>query len=192
MLASGEPTAESTPRPDDPWTYTLTIPNDPRAVTICRRTLRLILTLHGLPHLTDAAELLTTELITNAVRHTKGPAAIKLRWADPVLRITAWDTAPRRFARALAPRAPDPTSDTGRGLALVEACAENWGVVQLDPHRRTPPHGRQVRLVRTDRGGVNVSSSLERAITPQCRIRQRSPCSRPCGGVCRRHVRFAR
>lgn len=44
MLASGEPTAESTPRPDDPWTYTLTIPNDPRAVTICRRTLRLILT----------------------------------------------------------------------------------------------------------------------------------------------------
>lgn len=127
MLDTGEPTDDTTPRPDEPWTYTLTIPNDPRAVTVCRRTLRLILTLHDLAPLTDAAELLATELITNAVRHTKGPAAIKLRWADPVLRITAWDTAPRRFARALAPRAPGPTSDTGRGLALVEACAESWG-----------------------------------------------------------------
>ncbi|WP_327344665.1 ATP-binding protein [Streptomyces europaeiscabiei] len=139
MLDTGEPTDESTPRPDEPWTYTLTIPNDPRAVTICRRALRLILTLHGLPHLTDAAELLATELITNAVRHTKGPAAIKLRWADPVLRITAWDTAPRHFARALAPRALGPASDTGRGLALVEACAENWGwfnsIHTAEPHR---------------------------------------------------------
>jgi len=32
----------------EPWEYSLSIPNDPRAVTICRRTLRLILTMHGL------------------------------------------------------------------------------------------------------------------------------------------------
>ncbi|WP_319762819.1 hypothetical protein [Streptomyces europaeiscabiei] len=41
--------------------------------------------------------------------------------------------------RALAPRAPGPTSDTGRGLALVEACAENWGwfnsIHTAEPHR---------------------------------------------------------
>jgi hypothetical protein len=37
------------------WEYTLSIPNDPRAVTICRRTLRLILTMHGLIGLVDTA-----------------------------------------------------------------------------------------------------------------------------------------
>lgn len=138
MLDIGDP-IDNAPRPDEPWTYTLTIPNDPRAVTICRRTLRLILTMHGLPHLTEAAELVVTELITNAVQHTKGPAAIKLRWADPVLRVTAWDTAPRLSDRAMRPRDPAPSSETGRGLALVEACAENWGwfrsIHTAEPHR---------------------------------------------------------
>jgi len=55
------------------WDYTLYIPNDLRAVTVCRRTLRLILTMHGLNGLVDTAELLATELVANAVRHTKGP-----------------------------------------------------------------------------------------------------------------------
>ena len=32
----------------EPWTYALHIPQDDRAVTVCRRTVRLILTLHGL------------------------------------------------------------------------------------------------------------------------------------------------
>lgn len=71
----------------DPWEYSLYIPNDPRAVTVCRRTLRLILTMHGLIRLVDTAELLATELVSNAVRHTKGPAALRVRWSAGVLRI---------------------------------------------------------------------------------------------------------
>ena len=55
------------------WEYSLYIPNDPRAVTVCRRTVGLILTMHGLIRLTDTAELLATELVSNAVSHTKGP-----------------------------------------------------------------------------------------------------------------------
>ncbi|MGW0706647.1 ATP-binding protein [Streptomyces sp. NPDC002643] len=113
--------------PEEPWTYTLNIPNDPRAVTICRRTLRLILGIHGLLHLADAAELVATELITNALRHTKGPAAMKVRWADPVLRVTVWDTQPCTPALAMKPRNTAPILESGRGLALVEACAESWG-----------------------------------------------------------------
>lgn len=80
--------------PTTPWEYTLYIPNDPRAVTICRRTLRLILTMHGLIRLVDTAELLATELVSNAVRHTKGPAALRVRWAAGVLRVGAWDADP--------------------------------------------------------------------------------------------------
>lgn len=110
----------------EPWEYSLYIPNDLRAVTVSRRTLRLILTLHGLIRLVDVAELLAAELVGNAVRHTKGPAALRVRWAVGVLRIGAWDTAPEP---------PDPpcanawTADAeeGRGLMLVKACANDWG-----------------------------------------------------------------
>ncbi|WP_432028911.1 ATP-binding protein [Streptomyces sp. 1222.5] len=109
------------------WDYTLYIPNDVRAVTVCRRTLRLILTLHGLIGLVDTAELLATELVSNAVRHTKGPAALRVRrTAQGVVWIGAWDTDPG------PPPAPRPLgqvveSEDGRGLGLVRACADHWG-----------------------------------------------------------------
>ncbi|NUP17915.1 MAG: ATP-binding protein [Streptomyces sp.] len=109
-----------------PWEYTLYIPNDVRAVTVSRRTLRLILTMHGLVTLADTAELLASELVGNAVRHTKGPAALRVRWSGGVLRIGAWDANPEP---------PEPPRDLamlgeaeeGRGLAMVRACADLWG-----------------------------------------------------------------
>jgi anti-sigma regulatory factor (Ser/Thr protein kinase) len=115
------------PTGPEPWEYCLYVPNDPRAVTVSRRTLRLILTVHGLIRLVDVAELLATELISNAVRHTKGPAALRLCWAEGVLRISAWDADPA------PPEPPVPLErvaeleEDGRGLALVMACADLWG-----------------------------------------------------------------
>ncbi|MFF2994778.1 ATP-binding protein [Streptomyces sp. NPDC057950] len=109
------------------WEYTLTIPNDLRAVTVSRRTLRLILTAHGLIGLVDVAELLATELVSNAVRHTKGPAALRVRWAPPgTLRLGAWDADPE------PPEPPRPSDrfaerEEGRGLELVQACSDLWG-----------------------------------------------------------------
>lgn len=107
---------------NEPWDYTLYIPNDLRAVTVCRRTLRLILTMHGLIGLVDTAELLATELVSNAVRHTKGPAALRVRRTrEGVVWIGAWDTDP-------APPPPPPMlgqvaglGEEGRGLGLVRA-----------------------------------------------------------------------
>lgn len=94
--------------------------------TISRRTLRLILTVHGLIHLADTAELLATELVSNAVRHTEGPAALRVRWSAGVLRIGVWDADPSppeppvKLAQAV-------TAEEGRGLELVRACADVWG-----------------------------------------------------------------
>ncbi|GAA2344339.1 ATP-binding protein [Streptomyces kunmingensis] len=115
----------------EPWEYSLYIPNDLRAVTVSRRTLRLILTMHGLIRLVDVVELLAAELVGNAVRHTKGPAALRVRWAVGVLRIGAWDTAPE------PPDPPgagawDTEAEEGRGLVLVRACADEWGWHRLD------------------------------------------------------------
>ncbi|WP_406442558.1 ATP-binding protein [Streptomyces sp. NBC_01613] len=117
----------------EPWEYSLYIPNDPRAVTVCRRTLRLILTMHGLIGLVDTAELLATELVSNAVRHTKGPAALRVRWSAGVLRIGAWDADPEP---PQPPRSLEKLveAEEGRGLALVRACADMWGWQPLSRH----------------------------------------------------------
>ncbi|AOR32280.1 ATPase [Streptomyces fodineus] len=109
------------------WDYTVYIPNDLRAVTVCRRTLRLILTLHGLIGLVDTAELLATELVSNAVRHTKGPAALRVRRTpEGMVWIGAWDNDPA------PPEPPCPLEqvgelEDGRRLGLVKACAKYWG-----------------------------------------------------------------
>ncbi|MFJ9582803.1 ATP-binding protein [Streptomyces acidicola] len=117
----------------EPWEYSLYIPNDPRAVTVSRRTLRLILTMHGLIGLVDTAELLATELVSNAVRHTKGPAALRVSWSAGVLRIGAWDTDPE------PPEPPERLEEVheledGRGLALVRSCSDLWGWQPLSRH----------------------------------------------------------
>ncbi|GGZ58129.1 ATP-binding protein [Streptomyces bluensis] len=122
-----------------PWEYCLHIPNDLRAVTVSRRTLRLILTMHGLIGLVDTAELLATELVSNAVRHTKGPAALRVQWSAGVLRIGALDADPEP---------PEPPSalgqaaelENGRGLALVRACADLWGWQPLTDHGNRGKH----------------------------------------------------
>jgi anti-sigma regulatory factor (Ser/Thr protein kinase) len=138
-VAAMPPRAHPVPTPEResrharkrPLEYTLYIPNDIRAVTVARRTLRLILTMHGLIRLTDTAELLAAELVSNAVRHTKGPAALRVRWSAGVLRIGAWDADPEP---------PEPPGELGvlgeegRGLALVRACADLWGWQPLARH----------------------------------------------------------
>lgn len=111
------------------WEYSLYIPNDARAVPVCRRMIRIVLTMHGLIHLADTAELLGVELISNAVRHTKGPAALRVRWNKGVLRVGAWDADPEppEFPAESADSAEPGSDEHGRGLVLVQACSALWG-----------------------------------------------------------------
>ncbi|MPY63220.1 ATP-binding protein [Streptomyces spongiae] len=90
---------------------------------------------HSRPHeLTDTAELLTSELVSNAVKHSDGPVTIRLRSRPDAVRIGVMDNHPEL---------PDPLpcttdQDFGRGLYLVEALADAWGRYPLTVHSCTP------------------------------------------------------
>ncbi|MES4901467.1 MULTISPECIES: ATP-binding protein [unclassified Streptomyces] len=125
---------------EQPWTYTLRLPNDPRAARIARVTLRAVLSGHGMAELTETAELLTSEMVTNALCHSDGPAQLRLRHlCENRLRVSIWDTNPLipapfdtppghldRFA-ALTEAAAKADDTHGRGLLIVRLCADNWG-----------------------------------------------------------------
>ena len=75
----------------------------------------------------EAAQLVVSELVTNAVLHTAESTAISLdlRLTDGVVRVLVSDGGlggPERRAHA------DPsTAETGHGVWLVDAFAERWG-----------------------------------------------------------------
>ncbi|MFG3134080.1 ATP-binding protein [Streptomyces tendae] len=90
-----------------------------------RRLARACLTHWGCTELIDAAELLLTELVTNALRHANGSSIgvrIYVRGARLVIAVN--DGSPA--VPVLRPAGPD--DESGRGLFLVEALAESSGV----------------------------------------------------------------
>ncbi|MFB8773104.1 ATP-binding protein [Streptomyces broussonetiae] len=119
--------------PPHPWVYALRLPHDPRAARVARMTVRAALTGHGRHEVIDVVELLTSELVSNAYRHTKGPASLRLTaLGDGRLRVGVWGTSPHIPAPCDRPpgeRSPSVPVDAvgGRGLLLVQECADSWG-----------------------------------------------------------------
>ncbi len=72
----------------------------------------------------DDALLLTSELVTNAVLHGRSEVCVEIVSAGSALRIAVLDENSRRPA----PVPEDPDALDGRGLALVDAIADRWGV----------------------------------------------------------------
>lgn len=98
---------------------------DLRAVGEVRAALRELLRHWGRPESTDVAELLATELVTNALVHTDQGAEVTATLAAARLRVEVRDHT-AKHPRSLVPAADDGTS--GRGLLLVQALADDWGV----------------------------------------------------------------
>ncbi|MER6010057.1 ATP-binding protein [Streptomyces bluensis] len=118
-----------------PWNYTLHLPRDARAPGVARGTLRLVLAAHGMTELTPTAELLASELLTNAHAHTKGAYGLRIRSVAPDrLVVAVWDTdptVPDAFKEGASVAVPEQDAEHGRGLHLVRACADSLGVSVL-------------------------------------------------------------
>ena len=72
------------------------------------------------------AQLIVSELASNAVLHAGSPFSVSVRWEGPVIRISVQDSSPH------PPMMRDASTGarSGRGLRLVDAVASNWGVEQ--------------------------------------------------------------
>ncbi|WP_200865577.1 ATP-binding protein [Streptomyces viridochromogenes] len=98
---------------------------DLRAVPEARRALRELLRHWGRPGRSDIAELLTSELVTNALVHTDHDAVLTVTVGPGGLRVEVRDFVARR-PRLCVPNADDGTH--GRGIILVQSLADAWGV----------------------------------------------------------------
>ncbi|MGC9382720.1 SpoIIE family protein phosphatase [Streptomyces sp. MH13] len=75
--------------------------------------------------LVDTAELLVSELVTNAVLHARSEAEVAVARHEGRVRVRVGD---RRPSRAPVPQYCSPYTGTGQGLALVEQLASRYGV----------------------------------------------------------------
>jgi anti-sigma regulatory factor (Ser/Thr protein kinase) len=99
---------------------------DLSAVGDVRRELREFLRYRSYQEATDVAELLLSELVTNALIHTRHGAVVTVTVAPAKLRVEVRDFVSEQQPEPYVPNADDGTH--GRGLVLVQNLADAWGV----------------------------------------------------------------
>jgi anti-sigma regulatory factor (Ser/Thr protein kinase) len=82
--------------------------------------------------LLDTAQLLLTELLSNALRHSETPILVAAGLTDGRLRVEVTDTG-HRMPKV---RQAGPGETAGRGLQLVESLSSSWGVTPLEHGKR--------------------------------------------------------
>lgn len=104
----------------------LQLPANVRAVREARAFLRTTLVAWSLHETIDLAELMVSELVTNALLHTGSPASLTLRHdlRGAHLSVGVEDGSTRHPQ----PRDTDDSSLGGRGMHIVETVAERWWV----------------------------------------------------------------
>ena len=96
----------------------------PEAVPAARALLRHAVPGTGFAARVDDAELALSELVTNAVLHGREPLQVSLVQSEDALRVEVCDANPVSPSFSML----DPTAVTGRGLMLISAVSDRWGV----------------------------------------------------------------
>ena len=106
---------------------TATYPSRPGSVSAARRFVT-----EYLGDLSLAAqqpiELMVSELVTNAVRHARTDFTLSVEWASGQVRVEVHDDG----AGHPQLKRPGMLEPTGRGLQIVSALADDWGVIAHD------------------------------------------------------------
>ena len=103
----------------------MTLPTDPEAVPLARRFLReACCREHGAVVLDDA-QLLVSELVTNAVEHGAPPITLRVTCTgSPTMQVRVSDGS----LRPPEVQHRHPLDEGGRGLVLVDILSSDWGV----------------------------------------------------------------
>jgi anti-sigma regulatory factor (Ser/Thr protein kinase) len=102
------------------------LPANPSAVPAARRFAAQAMSHMGIHGETmDRTQLLVTELATNAVQHAHSAIRLSVVPDPGRVRVEVRDDDP---SVPPAPRKPDADAEHGRGLWLVSALSERWGV----------------------------------------------------------------
>jgi anti-sigma regulatory factor (Ser/Thr protein kinase) len=72
----------------------------------------------------EVGVLLASELVTNALLYAQGLIEVRVQADEDCVRVSVRDTN----HQTVAPKHVGPQATSGRGLALVEAMAADWGV----------------------------------------------------------------
>ena len=133
--SSPHPAGNARPLPQP--TATCLLGPRPESVKTGRDFTRATLVGWDMPALADVAELVVSELVTNALRHGV-PSAGQLV-SDRCVRLRLLAQAPFVMCMVTDPgheipvlRESEPTCESGRGLNVVECCSVRWGWHLLD------------------------------------------------------------
>ncbi|WP_380160993.1 SpoIIE family protein phosphatase [Kineococcus sp. R86509] len=107
----------------------IVLPADPRSVRDARRLARRCCHRSGLPDsVAETAELLTSELVTNAIVHGRSDTRVRITATPDLVHVEVSDDNDRRPLL----QAPDDDALSGRGLSMLETSASRWGVDDAD------------------------------------------------------------
>jgi anti-sigma regulatory factor (Ser/Thr protein kinase) len=119
--------------PGDPSAGEVHLASRPESASTARRMAVSVMRKWGLPQCAETVELLVSELVGNAVRHTGARGfGLRMRRCRGWIRVEVRD--PSRALPCLLPVRDLDVS--GRGLFLVDNLSDRWGV-DLQPHGKT-------------------------------------------------------
>lgn len=105
----------------------LALDRSPTSGSAARELVRTHLLAAGLDELVETAELLVTELVSNVLVHTEERPLVRLRVDDGSVRVAVEDDCPAVPVGGVL----DVQATCGRGLVLVDALVQRWGVTRL-------------------------------------------------------------
>lgn len=109
------------PAHDEARTRLTAHPTSPAAA---RRFVRDVLNRWRASRAEDAVLICTDELVTNAIVHVRSDIEVVVRLDGDVVRVEVHDRSTRPPLRRMS----SAEEESGRGLELVEALADRWGV----------------------------------------------------------------